>query len=213
MSRRSSFLRTLFGAIVFVAFLSMPNQYALGQPYCTNCTQADQVWRVDICMEPGLTRTVDVTVCNQNYCPAQPFGEPCAPISINARTIIKKICPVGWTGTTIDINAILNKMIPKVGPCCGGDTYLTACPSAQEFAWLVSFPTCWEYTGGCWVPCLNAPCCLNLLRYQFNVPNPGDCRVDSGPVCGMGPEQCHPPTVPLTCLSIGCNFNPEPCCP
>ncbi len=214
MSRRSSFLRPLLGVLLFVACLSMPDQRAFGQAYCTSCAQPDQVWRVDICMPGGQTRTVDVTVCNETYCPAQPLGEPCVPNPINARTVIKKICPVGWTGTTGDIQIILNKVIPKIGVCCGGNTYLSACPSNPDFVWLVNYPTCWEYTAAnCWEPCLNAPCCTYLLHYQFNIPNPGDCSFNWGPVCGTGPEECHPPTVPLTCQSIGCNLNPEPCCP
>lgn len=212
MSRRSSFLRALFGVLIAVACLAMPEQRAFGQAYCTSCTQPDQVWRVDICMAPGQTRTVDVTVCNETFCPAQALGVPCVPNPINDRTVIKKICPVGWTGTTGDLQAVLNKVIPMIGPCCGGWTYLPTCTD-PDFNWLVSYPTCWEYTGGCWVPCLNAPCCMYLFHYQFNVPSPGDCRFDWGPVCGVGPEECHPPTVPVTCLSIGCNLNPEPCCP
>lgn len=60
------------------------------------------------------------------------------------------------------------QVLPKIGVCCGGNTYLTACPANPEFVWLLTIPSCREYAAGCRVPCLNAPCCLYLLRSQFN---------------------------------------------
>lgn len=45
--------------------------------------------------------------------------------------------------------SMLYKATPKIGVCCGGNTYMTACPANPEFVWLLTIPSYQEYAAGC----------------------------------------------------------------
>lgn len=214
MSRSLRLCRMIIGAMVLVSCLVMANQRMTCQAICSGCTQPDDVWRVQLCMAPQPNITVDITVCNQNFCPAQLYTHPCTPTqSINARTVIKKICPVGWTGTGVPIQLILTKLLTSLGPCCSGQTYYPACAQNPDFLLLLSYSKCWEQDAAtkCWTPCVDAPCCSNLVQYRPNFPNQGDCsaiiigRCDDPGMCSTSPSQ--------PCETIDCNLTVEPCCP
>lgn len=214
MSRQHSFFRQIVGAMIFIACLATTHQHAIGQAYCTDCTQPDQVWRVQLCMAPQPNITVDVTVCNQTFCPAQTYGHPCATQQINARTVIKKVCPVGWPGTGYPFQFILTKLITSLGPCCSNQTYYPACTANPDYHLLVSWANCWgqDPITKCWTPCANSPCCSALIQYRNNFPNPGDCSTTLIiPGCNE-PGACPVPDPPESCESIPCHLNLEPCC-
>lgn len=220
MSRQHSFFRQIVGAMIFITCLLITGQRAVGQAYCTDCTQPDQVWRAQLFMGPGTTPLpVDVTVCNQDFCAPVAYTHPCLPgqQAINARTVIKKICPVGWSGAGTPAALMLTKVITSLGVCCSGQTYFPACPGTTDFFWLVSYAKCWHYDAlaNCWVPCPDSPCCANLIQYKPNFPTTGECSTIPLGGCeepGLCPTP-HPPTTCDNVETVSCGIVPEQQCP
>lgn len=192
MSRRPFLARLLTGVSMVLVFLGVAAQRSTAQP-CM-CFGPDVVQRISICTE-GQTRAIDLTFCIDSYCPAQPYPGPCGGQPVNARVIIRKICPVGWTAT--NINTLLISTIAGLGVCCSGNTYLPACTLNTDYVLLVSSNKCWtmDPVTSCWAECTPlGPCCSFFIRYQPGVPTAGECLTTILDGC----------TDPGTCSSPGC---------
>lgn len=173
MSREPFHMKACLGMLMTLMLFAITTQRSVAQLTCL-CMTPDVVQRVQICAE-GQIRTVDVTLCTDGFCPATGYPEPCANQTINGRTTIRKICPIGWSTTSID--NILISTIKALGICCSGNTYLPACALNTDYVWLVSSAKCWQLDPltNCWAACPGSGCCSFLIRFQPGVPTPGEC--------------------------------------
>lgn len=186
----------LFVSIVLLLFGIM-SRASFAQ--CT-CLVPDRQIQMQICFD-GQMRTVDVTLCTEDFCPAAGYPHPCAVQPINGRTSIKSICPVGWS--TTDIFRLLNATVATLGICCSSGTYLPLCALNTDYLWLVSYGKCWQLDAAtnCWNSCPTGPCCTFLFRFQPGVPVPGTCQTTILSSC-IDPGTCPPGCEEVPCVQL-----------
>lgn len=208
MSCEPSCRRTLVGIFIAVVCMLAASTNLRAQAGCNDCNAPDQVVPVNICLQ-GVNQIVNVTLCHMVFCPPLVYAHPCNPnnLPINARTVIKQICPTIPTG---NIAGLVQATIAGLGICCDQGQFMTWCataPNPNVFNWLVSHPVCWEMDAatGCWKGCNPSPCCTNLVR--FTRLTTGGCRTTVLKTCD---ETGECPT--SQCIRIPCTPYPLQCC-
>lgn len=173
MSREPFHTRAYLCMSIILIFFAFTAQRSVAQMDC-DCFGPDVQQQIQICVD-GQMRTVDVTLCTDSYCPSQYYPHSCAIQPVNGRTVIKEICPVGWSAPNID--KYLVAIIMQTGLCCSGGINLPPCAVNTDYLWLVSSSKCWQLDAAtnCWTACPVGHCCSFLIRYQPGVPGPGDC--------------------------------------
>jgi len=207
MSRPTYFHRAVVGILIILAGMVFESRQATAQ-FCVCPTTLLTTKRVTICFN-GAFQQVDVTYCNENYCPPMPPAtpDPCDPPNdpINARTVIYQICPIGFA--TADAQNLMNATIAAMGLCCGDQAGLFNCTAGATRAdWIVRWPKCVQFDAtGCLVACAGSPCCG--FRVAFFPGNPaGLCET-------LILDNCSDPTscTSSTCTELQCFF-PTQCC-
>jgi len=208
MSHESLTTHIRSALLLLALCVSMSVVQSSAQQACT-CATPDRTVQLQICFE-GANRIVDVLACMEGFCPAAPYAHPCATQPINARTVIKRICPVGGWSTS-NIENLVHAVTNNLGICCATGTQLPACPG-PDYYWIVSYGRCWQEDPGtnCWAPCPgNIPCCTQLVHFRTNFPILGQCFTEVLSTCDEG-NQCPPGP---DCRPVGCVFPTSPeCC-
>lgn len=199
-------MRMLTVFLTVLACMTLTNVRISAQQTC-ECAAPDQLLQVLICFENEI-RLVHVTVCTEGFCPAVAYPHPCATQPINARTVIKSICPISWS--TTNIQELVQATITGIGICCSSGAQLPGCTIGPDYLWLVSYGKCWSQdpVTNCWTSCAGSPCCSHLIKYQPNFPVPGQCMTTLLGSCDDG-TTCPPGT---GCVSIDCNYRVGPDC-
>lgn len=207
---RTPTLRMLAAVLSVVASLSLFHASAYAQDQCV-CRAPEVTTRITICFN-GSSRQVDVTYCNETFCPAASISDVCSPSApVDVRTLIRKITPLGFT--TTDAQGLVNATIAAVGFCCGNQAGLFNCVSSTtQFVWLVRWSKCATFTGATLELVESGLCCGYVVRYRPNTPTAGLCEtaiLDNCTVAGLCPPVVigAPPIVQLEC-----NPFPSVCC-
>lgn len=190
--------------LLLVSILSLSS--AAAQPPC-RCTASDTTTPMAIWIG-GQYRSVDVTYCQDNYCPVNRTITTCNPGGeiIHARTVIRQICITDGGPPINDAQALFDATLLRMGICCG-DKLFPVCIGAPHdiFNWLVSVPKCVQFdaTGRCVTACDNSPCCTFLV--QFSLTPTSDCVTTILNTCDE-PGDCTG-----ACISLQCRY--PPCLP
>lgn len=198
MSRRPFLAKACPGILITLLFCAVTAQRSVAQG--CSCMTLDVVQTVSICFD-GQIRTIDVTLCTDSFCPATGYPDQCATQPINGRTVIKNICPVGWS--TTDIFRLLAATVSTLGVCCSSNTYLPQCTSNTDYVWLVSYGKCWQLDAAtnCWNSDPIGPCCTFLFRYKPGVPVLGACQTTILSSC-FDPGTCSPGYEEVPCVQL-----------
>ncbi len=206
-----SILRRVSTRMLFVLVcLILPGTLASAKVDCT-CTLPQIVTRITICFD-GQYRLVDVTYCNDKFCPAATITDACSPpVAIDVRTLIKKIAPAGFT--TTNAQGLVNATIAAMGLCCGNQAGLFSCASStNEYVWLVRWPKCASFNAGVLELHEGGPCCGAVVRYRPNTPTPGQCETTVLKGCTV-PGICPPVVIGGTpVIDLACDPFPASCC-
>lgn len=211
MSTGTFRLRLLAAMLVVLGVMAMSNTSASAQANCDCPITTQTVKVIDVCFGTQ-TRQVEVTYCNERFCPPRVVPDPCNLLNlpIAARTAIWRICPVGF-GTT-DAQGLLNATVAAMGLCCGNKAGIFDCTLPfTEYNWIVRLPTCVFFdAGGCINACPNTPCCTYLVRFRPNFPDPDQCETVILNDC-PDPAPCPPSPGGADCIRLNCQY-PIDCC-
>jgi hypothetical protein len=202
---RATWSTVLRGGVLLLSLLIGLSSLAHAQTGCNCPENLDTTQTITICIN-GVDRNVAVTHCSQRFCPPQLATEcnDIPQVAIHQRTIIKRICPIGFTATAQQLR---DGVIAAMGLCCGNKAGFVLCPPVSGgWCWLVSIPSCMYFSAdGCLVACDNSPCCTLNVRYTPNNPMPGQCSVEVLQTCTTS-DEC-----PVGCTDLGCDI-PAECC-
>jgi len=203
---QSTFCRYMAGSVLLICMLFLASTTrATAQDNCRCLPSEEQSQLIKICFGPTGSAFVKVTYCNESYCPPKDGVQPCNPnnLPISARTVIKSICPDGFT--TTDAQGLMNATVAAIGICCGNGTFFPQCPESEHiFNWIVSWPKCVLFNADrCLVACLDAPCCTNLV--QFERTGTGKCVTRVLSEC-PDDRACD-----ADCITLDCKY-PTKCC-
>lgn len=214
MSLAHRHLRYMAAFLPILLLLAVPVSKATAQ-LCT-CPEPDNIVKqITVCFDHQM-RQVDVTYCNQTFCPAIPYPGDCNPrnLPVNARTIIRKVCPIGFT--TMNAQGLMNATVAAMGLCCGNQAGIFECPNADQiYNWMVSWPQCVYFDlTGCMQGTEQSICCSFLVEFRPNFPTAGLCRTTVL-------DDCTPQAVPVPCelsttpvgfpIRLQCSY-PVECC-
>lgn len=169
--------RALIVAIVVLSSITYAGTVVKAQ-YCMCPPDKAVTKQIKICLDQQ-DRFVNVTYCFQKFCPDQPLTvvDPCNPQNnpIHARTVISRICPVGFT--TTNAQGLMNATVAAMGYCCGDQAELFNCSAATAgYRWIVRWPKCVFFdANNCLVGCPGSPCCGFYVGFFPNVPVQGQC--------------------------------------
>ncbi|MBN9399167.1 MAG: hypothetical protein J0I17_03220 ['Candidatus Kapabacteria' thiocyanatum] len=210
----STSVRRCHGSVVVmliaIASIVLGTVATSAQSVCT-CTPALSITRqITICFN-GAQRQVEVTYCNESFCPpSTQITDHCNAqnLPIDARTVIKRICPIGFA--TTNAQGLMNATIAAIGLCCNNQGGIFECQPSTVYHWIVRWPKCVYFDAtGCLEACDDTPCCHALVRFRPNSPTPGRCETTVLTNCSENLE-C-PPSPVNTCIKLDCIY-PVTCC-
>lgn len=104
---------------------------AVAQPTC-RCTSSDTTIAMAIWIG-GQYRDIDVTFCQDDYCPVNRTITTCNPGGeiIHARTVISRICITDGGPLIADAQALFDATVLRMGICCG-DKLFPVCIGAPN---------------------------------------------------------------------------------
>lgn len=180
------------------------------------CPEADYIVRqITVCFDHQM-RQVEVTYCNQTFCPAIPYPGDCNPrnLPVTARTVIRKVCPVGFT--TMNAQGLMNATVAALGLCCGNQAELFECPdTGRTYNWMISWPQCVYFDlSGCLQGTDQSICCSFLVEFRPNYPTAGVCQTTVLDDCTLQavPVPCELSTTPVGFpIRLHCSY-PVECC-
>lgn len=211
MSTTTFCCRLLVGMFIILAGMTMPSASASAQANCDCPVTMQKVKVIDICFE-GQIRQVEVTYCNETFCPPRVIPDPCnvPNVPISARTVIWRICPIGFV--TPNAQGLMNATIAAMGLCCGNKAGIFDCTIVSpEYNWIVRSPKCVYFDAtGCLNACPNTPCCGALVRFRPNFPMQGQCETTILADCS-DTAPCPPPPTGINCIQLDCHY-PVNCC-
>lgn len=207
---RTFFLRILVGILAVIACMHLSSESAYAQDQCV-CRAPQVTTRITICFS-GSSRQVDVTYCNETFCPATTVSDVCSPSApVDVRTLIKKIDPIGFT--TTNAQGLVNATIAAMGFCCGNQAGIFNCVSSTtDFVWLVRWSKCATFTGTTLELVESGLCCGYVVRYRPNSPSMGLCETTILNACTVA-GLCPPVVIgapPI--IQLGCDPFPSVCC-
>jgi len=185
--------------LLLVSILSLSS--AVAQPPC-RCTAPDTTVSMIVDVN-GVDRLVNVTYCQDNYCPVTYDITYCNPgYPIHARTVISGIC-VTDAQPMPSAQALFDAVRLRMDICCGEHLFPVCISGPRDiFNWLVSIPKCIraDATGRCYTACEDSPCCTSLV--SFSLTSTGFCVTDVVTTCNEDGEcssgcdrlECYYPT-------------------
>lgn len=214
MSSARVLRRFLTATLPFMLLFAIPTCSIVAQ-LCA-CPEPDYIVRqITVCFDHQM-RQVEVTYCNQTFCPAIPYPGDCNPRSlpVSARTVIRKVCPLGFT--TMNAQGLMNATVAAMGLCCGNQAGLFECPNAdQAYDWMISWPQCVYFDPtGCLQGTDQSVCCSFLVEFRPNYPTAGQCRTTVLDNCTLQtvPVPCELSTTPVGfAIRLQCSY-PVECC-
>lgn len=185
--------------LLLISILSLSS--AVAQPPC-RCTAPDTTVSMVVDVN-GVNRLVDVTYCQDNYCPVNDGITYCTMgNSVHARTVISGMC-ITDALPTLSAQALFDAVRRRMDICCGEHVFPVCIFGPRDvYNWLVSIPVCVraDATGRCYTACEDSPCCTSLV--SFSLTSAGICvtnvvtTCEEAGQCGNDCErlECYYPT-------------------